>query len=35
MVICQTLLNIFKNLTKFEEGAQEFFGVVGDDYVAY
>ena len=30
-----TLLNIFKDLTKFEEGAQEFFGVVGDDYVAY
>ena len=30
-----TLLNIFKNLTKFKEGVQEFFGVVGDDYIAY
>lgn len=30
-----TLLNIFKDLTKFKHGAQEFFGVVGDDFVAY
>ena len=30
-----TLLNIFKSLTKFKEGEQEFFGVVGDDYIAY
>ena len=30
-----TLLNIFKDLTKFKEGVQEFFGVVGDDYIAY
>ena len=30
-----TLLNIFKNLTKYREGEDEFFGVVGDDFVAY
>ncbi len=30
-----TLLNIFKDLTKFEDGKQEFFGVVGDDFIAY
>jgi len=30
-----TLLNVFKDLTKFKQGAQEFFGVVGDDFVAY
>ena len=27
--------NVNKNLTKFKEGVQEFFGVVGDDYIAY
>ena len=30
-----TLLNIFKYLTKFEDNKEEFFGVVGDDYIAY
>jgi hypothetical protein len=30
-----TLLNIFKDLTKFTIGKKEFFGVVGDDFIAY
>jgi hypothetical protein len=30
-----TLLNIFKYLKKFEDNKEEFFGVVGDDYIAY
>ena len=30
-----TLYNIFKDLTKFRKGKQEYYGVVGDDYIAY
>lgn len=30
-----TLYNIFKDLTKFRKEKQEYYGVVGDDYIAY